>query len=560
MSHTRRPYQQEAIDAIEKYVFTGDIQRGLVVMPTGTGKTQVFTWAAKLARETYGLFPALVIAHREELIEQATNRFLSVDDMLRVGIEKSTSSIMEEVDVIVASIQSIGRKETTRVKRWPNKPQLVIIDEAHHAAADTYKRVCHELGCFTWGGPFLLGFTATPKRMDKNALLCEDGNAVFERVVYNYPIRRAMEENYLCDLRGYRVITNVDISEVGIVGGDFNAKKLAKAVDSPIRTAQILEKWLEVAGSRRTIAYGVDVNHARDIAAVWSQSGVPSGFVHGAMRPDERKEVMEAFRHGDIRLLANCEIATEGVDFPFCDCIVMARPTKSWSLYCQMVGRGTRIHPGKSDCIVLDAVDNCGKHNICTLPSMLDLPPTLDLQGKTIKEADDLATALGERISDPRLPSTFEALQNLSLEAVSLVDFRVPSEVQQYSRLAWMPTRDGYAMSAGGKGNRIEVLEDAVGNYSLRITREGRIRTAKGASGSLQEALKYGDLWANKIWPGIGALNDTGAKWRRDLPTDKQLSLLRKLRVAETVLDSINKGEASSLITKMLNEREKHYV
>ena len=551
-----RPYQEEALQALEDKMLTGSVRRGLVAMPTGTGKTQVFVWFTEMARDRYGLRPALVIAHREELIEQAANRFASVDPMLRVGIEKAHQKVRDDADVIVASIQSIGREGSTRHHLWPSRPKIVIIDEAHHAAADSYKRVCQQLGCFNPNGPLLLGFTATPKRFDKASLHDARGKAVFESVVYNYSIRDAIEDGWLCPLRGYRVITHVDLSDVGVTAGDFNVKQLAKAVDHPIRTEQIYQEWAKVAPDRRTLGFGVDVNHARDLAEVWQAHGVPAALVHGKQHPEFRREQFERFKAGDVRFLANCEVATEGVDVPFCDCIVMARPTKSWGMYVQMVGRGTRLSPGKDDCIILDAVDNCGKHDICTLPAILDLPPSLDLQGRTIKQADELATKLGARITSARLPSTFEALENLALQAVNLTDFSVPAEVARHSHYTWLPVHGGYMLSCGNSGN-VHLKEDVLGGYSMIVTdrKGGVLYQSDGSAPDLPTALRYADRYAARLNPRVAGLSARNSKWRKDRPTDKQVGMLKRMRVSPDIIAQLDKGGASDLITKMLSEK-----
>jgi ATP-dependent helicase IRC3 len=370
-THTLRPYQREAIDAVLA-ARRGGTRRMVVCLPTGAGKTVIFSQLARLARRQ-----VLVLAHREELLGQAREKLeRAMEGLAVVAVEQGSQRASHEAKVLVCSIRSLHEKRLARVLE--NRDfGLVIYDECHHAAADDNLRVLRQLGAFdeAWTGT-LLGFTATTERGDGKGL-----NTVFERIVYSRTLPEMIEDGYLSKLRGYRISTAADLSRVSSGGLDFDEEQLAEAVDIEERNALVARSIQELARDRRTIAFCVTVNHARNLSRSLNLLGVPAGVVHGMMPSDARAAALSDFREGRTQVLTNVAVLTEGFDDPGVSCIAMARPTRSEGMYAQCVGRGTRLAPDKKDCLVLDFVD-LSALSLCSLPSLFGTPRDLDLRGE----------------------------------------------------------------------------------------------------------------------------------------------------------------------------------
>jgi superfamily II DNA or RNA helicase len=346
-----RPYQQEALDLVREAYRQG-VRRTLVVMPTGTGKTVLFAEVARRVVERGGR--ALVLAHRTELLEQARAKLRALD--VWAEIEKAQLRA-GGADVVVASVDTL---RGARLEAWdPGAFRQVIVDEAHHATAPKYmapiERFCMQ------GGAHLLGVTATPDRLDGEAL-----GQVFETCAYRYEIRAAIADGYLCPLVARRVeLGGVDLASVHVRAGDLASNELAQIMAQEEALHGVAIPLLEQAGDRRCIVFGVDVTHAHALAEVLNRYQPGSALaVDGSAKDLERRQALRAFRAGDFRILVNCALFTEGFDEPSIEVVAIARPTKSRALYAQMVGRGTRPSPGKSHCLILDFTGTAGRHSL----------------------------------------------------------------------------------------------------------------------------------------------------------------------------------------------------
>lgn len=371
-----RPYQREAIAAVLGARRDG-VRRMVVCLPTGAGKTVVFSELAKLARRQ-----VLVLAHREELLDQARAKLeAALAGQRVVAIERGAARAPAEAKILVCSVRSLHEERLARVLRGRDVG-LVIYDECHHAAADDNRRVLRQLGAFdpAWTGT-LLGFTATTSRGDGKGL-----DEIFERIVYTRTLPEMIEDGYLAPLRGYRISTSADLSRLAATGLDFREDELEAAVDIEERNALVARSIQELARDRRTLAFCVTVNHARNLCRSLNLLGVPAGLVHGAMAAEPRARALADFRAGRTQVLTNVAVLTEGFDDPGVSCVAMARPTRSEGLYAQCVGRGTRLFPGKQDCLILDFVD-VSQLSLCTLPSLFGAPRDLDLQGGDARAA-----------------------------------------------------------------------------------------------------------------------------------------------------------------------------
>ncbi|MDX2021714.1 MAG: DEAD/DEAH box helicase [Deltaproteobacteria bacterium] len=365
-----RPYQRDAIEAVLAARKAG-VRRMVVCLPTGAGKTVVFSELARRARKQ-----VLVLAHREELLGQARQKLeAALPSEQVVAIERGADRAPSDAKVLVCSMRSLHEERLARVMRGRDVG-LVIYDECHHAAADDNLRVLRQLGAFddNWTGT-LLGFTATTARGDGKGL-----DKVFERIVYTRTLPEMIEDGYLAPLRGFRIRTSADLSRLSATGSDFREEELAEAVDIEERNALVARSIQELARDRRTIAFCVTVNHARNLCRSLNLLGVPAGIVHGEMPADVRAKALDDFRNGRTQVLTNVAVLTEGFDDPGVSCVAMARPTRSEGLYAQCVGRGTRLFPNKKDCLILDFVD-VSVLSLCTLPSLFGVPRDLNLMG-----------------------------------------------------------------------------------------------------------------------------------------------------------------------------------
>lgn len=245
----------------------------------------------------------------------------------------------------------------------------LVVHNCHHAAADSYGRILEALGAGEPDGPLLFGVTATPDRGDGRGL-----DDLFDEIVFSYDILWGIRSGYLSDLRGVAVrIESFDLGGVKVSRGDYAASDAGRALEAAGGPAAIVNAWRDHAAGRRTIVFCATVANAEHVAAEFVAAGVPAGFVSGETPLDRRRDTLRRFSTGEIQVLANCAVLTEGYDEPRVDCIVVARPTRSRALYTQMVGRGTRRHPDKADCLVLDVVGATDEHSLVTVPSLFGL-------------------------------------------------------------------------------------------------------------------------------------------------------------------------------------------
>ena len=351
-----RDYQIETVNSIKTLLPVK--RRVLAVLPTGAGKTICF---AQLSKEL-GL-RTLVLVHRDELVRQTVAKFKLVWPDVSVGIVQANQDDVSSF-VTVASVQTISRpRRLARFIEGQNvygRVGLVIVDEAHHAVAPTWVRVLD-----SFPGAFIVGFTATPGRYDKINL-----NEVFNDIAVQMSIGDLVRRRYLVPLRGIVVKTATSLDEVKTRGDDFAQDDLAKTVNNGLRNKEIVAAYLKYCSERKAIAFCASVDHAAALAEEFRRGDISAESISCNMPLEERRQILERFAGGEIRVLTNYGILTEGFDDPSVECIIMARPTKNRSLYIQMVGRGARISPGKKDCIILDVVDISKIHRLVQLTDL----------------------------------------------------------------------------------------------------------------------------------------------------------------------------------------------
>ena len=423
-----RPYQNEAITAILNARRRG-VKRMVVCLPTGAGKTVIFSHLASIAQRR-----VLVLAHREELLSQAQEKLQrALGDRGLVDIEQAEQSASLSAKIVVASIRSL---RSERLHRLISEESfgLMIYDECHHAVAQDNQRVLSELGVFeeSFEGT-LVGFTATTKRADGIGL-----DEVFEALVYSRNLQDMIRDQYLVPLRGYRISTSVSLE--GMEGrGDFPIDELGERVDIQERNGLVARTIQELARDRRTICFCVTVRHAENLAQTLRECGVPAAMIYGEMKSPERARVLSDFRDGTLQVLTNVGVLTEGFDDPEVSCVAMARPTRSESMYIQCVGRGMRLFEGKKDCIILDFVD-LSALNLITLPSLYGVPVDLDFEGREAGEASAAYHALLE--DTPGFEWEAESLSLSELkERAQVFDplrLKLASEIRAISQNGWV--------------------------------------------------------------------------------------------------------------------------
>jgi superfamily II DNA or RNA helicase len=363
-----RPYQLETVEAVIAARKRG-VRRMLVALPTGAGKTVIFAELIRRAR-----LDVLVLAHRDELLEQARQKIEAAlrrdGDHRRVEIERGEIRASSSARVIVASIRSLHEGRIGRVLAGRTLG-LVIYDECHHAVADANRAVLERIGVFgaDWPGT-LVGFTATTRRADGRGL-----EEVFEEIVAQRSLEQMIADGYLRPLRGLRVETKVSLDEVSFDGDDYDELELEEAVDVETRNQLVARSILELCRDRRTIAFCAGVRHAEHLSAALNRIGVRAAVVHGEMPKPARARTLERFAAGHFRVITNVGVLTEGFDDPGVSAVAMVRPTRSEALYLQCVGRGMRIDPSASDCLVIDFVDLSG----------LEVVTTATLEGRETK-------------------------------------------------------------------------------------------------------------------------------------------------------------------------------
>lgn len=307
------------------------------MLATGSGKTTIFCDIADRVVKSNGR--VLIVAHRKELIRQCAVRVF-IQTGITPSIEMAGEAASLDSDVVVASI---GTLKGNRLTRFPHDHfSMIVIDEAHHAASDGYKRMIKH-----FGGAYLMGVTATPNRADKQNLA-----DVFADVAFELNILDLTRMGFLSPIRVKSVPLTIDVSDVTMRGGDFSANELGDALTPYLReTAEVI---LRYAKGRKTLAFWPLVATSQSFKKVASEVGLRVAHIDASTGTGERGNATRLLDIGEVDVISNVGVMTEGVDIPCVDCVIIMRPTKSQSLFAQMVGRGTRLYTGKEDCLVLD--------------------------------------------------------------------------------------------------------------------------------------------------------------------------------------------------------------
>lgn len=350
-----RPYQQEAKESIFEEWDKG-VKKTLLVLPTGCGKTIVF---AKVTEECVRQGKrVLIMAHRGELLEQASDKIEKATG-LGSALEKAEHTCIGSwFRVVVGSVQTL--QNVNRLKKFSTDYfDTIIIDEAHHCLSDSYQRVLQY-----FSDAEVLGVTATPDRGDMRNLV-----QYFESLAYEYTLPMAIKQGYLCPIKAMTIPLDIDLSSVSMQSGDFKASDIDTALDPYLY--QIAQEMKKYCMDRKTVVFLPLVKTSQKFRDILNSEGFHAAECNGSTQA--RKEILDDFENGKYNVLCNSMLLTEGWDCPSVDCVIVLRPTKVRGLYCQMVGRGTRLSPetGKTELLLLDFLWHTERHELCHPASLI---------------------------------------------------------------------------------------------------------------------------------------------------------------------------------------------
>lgn len=397
-----RPYQQSAKEAVFTEWEQGN-NKTLLVLPTGCGKTIVF---AKIAEECVRRGErVLILAHRGELLEQAADKILKATG-LGCAVEKAEESCLGSwFSITVGSVQSLMRE--SRLKKFPaDYFNDIIIDEAHHSISDSYQKILNH-----FDGANVLGVTATPDRGDMKNL-----GQVFDSLAYEYTLPTAIKDGYLSPIKAMTIPLTLDLSGVGMQSGDFKASDIDTALDPYLH--QIADEMLKYCKDRKTVVFLPLIKTSQKFRDILNQKGFKAAEVNG--NSDDRAEILSDFDSGKYNVLCNSMLLTEGWDCPSVDCVIVLRPTKVRGLYCQMVGRGTRLAEGKDHLLLLDFLWHTERHELCR-PAHL------------ICQSEEVAQKMTENIAAAGCPMDIEECEKQA--ASDVVAQREEALAQQLSEM-----------------------------------------------------------------------------------------------------------------------------
>ena len=537
-----RPYQSEAVNQ-SFHLWGRNVLNLLGVAAVGAGKTIIASTIMKLhlnSPEKRVLF----LAHREELLGQTVEKLAMIDDQIVAGIEQGRHVCPADAKVMVASIATV--KNLERLARWsPLKNiSLVIIDECHHSTAATYVDVLEEISRKN-PARHLLGITATPIRMDGESL-----SVIFDALAFRVDMPELLDLGYLCPIRGLTIRTNTSIEHVPLsADGDYDLDKLAEAVDTEARNQVIVRSYLARGENRPAIVFVANVRHAEHLAIEFRKHGIAAQAVSSKQKKEARRQAIDAYQRGELQVLTNCNVLTEGYDAPRTSCIVVGRPTRSPVTYPQQIGRGLRLHPSKRDCLVIDLVD-VSAQKVITLPTIFRLPENLHLDGENIRQVQ--RTVEKARLYHPEVDwdvsreFTAKDIRQL-LEPPDFFHLAQTIQLDTSTALNWMPLNDSFVCAVNIRENRVARLDkDELGawHFSYGPT---RMRLGSRKQEALLDATALLQSRLNEEEVQRIASHPTGDK----PPTEEQISLLRRYQIPSDRIQQLSQAKTTSLLQRL---------
>lgn len=529
---TLRPYQQQAVDAVFEAEARG-VRCQAIVMATGLGKTVVF---AHLIARRGGR--ALVLAHRDELLTQAAQKIQAVHPDVTIGIVRGG---LDECNaqIVVASVATLSRER--RLKRLKPDFSTVIVDEAHHSAANSYGKIFEHVAA---SNPLLIGVTATPDRADGKGL-----DQWFSEIVFEMGIDEGIRQGWLSNLEGKLIhLKGADFSKVHVRKGDYDLSELEQIMEAANWHEHVAKAWADHASERKAVIFVPKVAMAHALAQEIRNVGGRAEAIDGAMSIDDRRGVLNRLNTGETRVVVNCAVLTEGFDEPSLDCVIMARPTKSRSLYVQCVGRGLRLHEGKENCLILDMVGVSQRHDLVSLASLAGV--------ERLKN--------GESFTKAQERSKEEAEQKAKEEAEEKARIEAEHEARRIDLLNWQNK-----LNEPSKPKKIFFWQGSPFDEIETLFIKGRTITVRPMAGGSTWIASDGDKFrcvkltveqckaAAEAHAKTLLFGDENAAWKKKPASEKQKAMLAKFRIQFN--DGITSGEASALIDarfKRFKQRE----
>lgn len=531
--------QIEALDR-SKAAYERGVNRQLIVAATGWGKTATFANIAK----HYGKHGrGLVLTHREKLAHQTSALIQEWNPHIMVGTEMGASRAGGLCNVVVGSVPTLGKATGYRLKQFhPDEFDWIAPDEAHHSMAPEWRRCLEYFGVASRDDNkriLSIGFTATPNRADGLGLA-----ANFDEIVFEYPITRGIKEGILVDLIGVRIDTKTSLDSVGFRAGKFNDAELSKEINTDERNAIIVRAWAQHCGGLKTMVFTQNIQHALDLAAAFTAHGVGAKAVWGD-DPDQESTIA-AHKAGEFPVMLNCALTIEGYDDPDIRWVILATPDGSATRYAQKIGRVTRIekvirrtfgnlHKAREAGYpitkewggVMDICDNCHKHSLQTLPSLLGMPKDLDLKGKSVTRAKEEFERVAREFPTANLTDIHDLTDlDAIFEHIELFKIAYPPEASRLTELAWRKEGDAYTINVNRE--RISLSQDLLGEWWVRghIGDKAIEIQAQNLAGGFNAADR-----AIMDAGGQKTLLAREARWKQDGPSEKQIALCRKLRL-----------------------------
>ena len=493
-----RPYQEEARRSVEDAWIAGT-RKTLLVLPTGCGKTIVF---AKITEDMVRQGNhVLILAHRGELLEQAADK-IKKSTGLGCSVEKAEETCLGQwFKVTVGSVQSLQRE--SRLQKFSKDYfDVIIIDEAHHAISDGYQRVLNY-----FDDAKVLGVTATPDRGDMRNL-----GEFFETLAYEYTLPKAIKEGYLSPIKALTIPLKLDITNVGMQSGDFAAGEIGTALDPYLY--QIADEMVNYCSERKTVVFLPLIKTSQKFVEILNDKGFRAAEVNG--QSDERETILKDFDEGKYNVLCNSMLLTEGWDCPTVDCVIILRPTKVRGLYCQMVGRGTRLAPGKKELLLIDFLWLTEKHELCHPASLIcqdaevaqKLTENLEEKAGVAVDLEEAEQTAAEDVVAQREASLAKQLEEVKRRKKKLVDpLQFEMSIQAEDLMNYVPAF-GW-QQAPPSDTQIKTLEklginpDDVGNAGkadlilnrLNARRDAGLTTPKQIRFLEQRGFKHVGTW-----------------------------------------------------------------
>ena len=550
-----RSYQSAAAAAVHRDWQTHS--RVGVVLPTGAGKTTVM---GRLISDVYHQGePVLVVAHRHELLKQIRRDLMAVDPSIpssHIGMVVADQDD-HSAPIVIASLQTLAHAKR---RNSLGRRTRLFWDEVHHAGAEGFHTSMSELGMYTHAK--MCGFTATMYRDEKGTIGLGD---VIEKVSYEKDLRWAIKHGFLVQPRGLTVrIKGLDtLDDIRTVAGDFKQDELAEVMEAA--APYVVDAIKLHAGDRTTIVFAASVDAAHVLADALTAAGMAAEAVTGAMKHDEREEVYARYRSGAIQHLVTVMVLTEGADFPMCDTVVMARPTRSKNLYAQMVGRALRLYPGKTDALVLDLAGSTRGMKLINL-TQLD-------HGAEVKDVDeagndiricpwcDLVETECTCMGPPEAGGdTLKVVRQGPVDMVAI-------DLLANSDTLWLATAKGVPFIGGTDGSVVFLWPDNNDPRTARTWKPGLSNTKRKMEAlalqrgseiadfmELEDARDFAEAWVSEDSSGRFAFKDRGASWRRNqAPSTAQLGLARSLGIVGA--DNMTKAALSDEISSKYASR-----